>query len=633
MDQRAFGGRGNGAGGTGTALSPGDALTGRLLEGRYQVSTPIARGGMATVYVALDIRLEREVAVKVMHPALAQDEQFVARFQREAKAAARINHPNVVTVNDTGEDGGLVFLVMELVRGRTLRALLTERGRLTPSQSLDILQPVLSALKAAHSAGLVHRDVKPENVLLADNGAVKVADFGLARAVESSSLTLHGGLLLGTVAYLAPEQVTQGTADARSDVYAAGVLLYEMVAGAVPFTAETPMAVAYRHVHENVPAASSTVPGIPPALDDLIAGATARDPADRYPSAELFAVAARRVQRLLTLAPARTGDTTALLMGDHVTQLIGTTAVPSTAKPAADRPRGRRRRWPLLLALLLLLASVGAGLTGWLLGSNNDVRVPALVGSSLTAAEAVIRLHHLTPVVGSAVNSDTVAAGLVASTSPVANSRVHRGAQITVHVSRGVLKVTVPTLQGQSLNAADAALAHVSLPTGTVTSAYSDTVKAGLVINSTPPAGSIVDHRTKINLVVSKGPAPIPIPNETGRPQQLATSTLRDLGLMVTVTQAFSDTVTTGQVISQTPNGGTGHRGETVALVVSKGPQLVTVPNLQGLTAARAREELAALGLRSNEFDLFGGSGHVIDQNPSPGSQVKPGSTVTFTTA
>ncbi|MGH3743564.1 MAG: protein kinase domain-containing protein, partial [Mycobacteriales bacterium] len=290
---------------------PADGLVGRLVEGRYEIAAPIDRGGMATVYVAVDHRLDREVAIKVMHASLAHDPDFVARFEREAKAAARINHPNVVAVTDTGVDGDIVFLVMELVRGRTLRALLRERGRLSPEQALEVLEPVLTALAAAQSAGLVHRDVKPENVLLGDDNTVKVADFGLARAIEASGLTTHAGLLLGTVAYLPPEQVTAGRSDGRGDVYAAGVVLFEMLTGAVPYEAETPIAVAYRHVHEDVPPPSSVVEGIPTELDDLVLEATAREQEDRFADAESFLVSTRRVRRHLAQQPSRAGDTQA----------------------------------------------------------------------------------------------------------------------------------------------------------------------------------------------------------------------------------------------------------------------------------------------------------------------------------
>ena len=258
-----------------------DPLVGRLLDGRYKISGRLAQGGMAVVYSAFDTRLDRPVAVKIMHPALAADEDFVGRFRREAKAAARLSNPNVVAVTDQGQDGDVIFLVMELVEGRTLREVLREAGRLDEVDALTVMLPVLEALAAAHRAGLVHRDVKPENVLVAHDGTVKVGDFGLARAVDASPLTATAGLLLGTVAYLAPEQVARGVADARADVYACGVMLFELLTGAPPFQGASALQVAYQHLNDNVPAPSTLVAGVSPAVDRLVGAATARDPGDR----------------------------------------------------------------------------------------------------------------------------------------------------------------------------------------------------------------------------------------------------------------------------------------------------------------------------------------------------------------
>src|SRR4051794_15943326 len=272
-----------------------DPLLGRLLDGRYEIRRRVATGGMATVYAAIDTRLDRPVAVKVMHPALAADEEFVARFRREAKAAARLSSPTVVNVTDQGQDGGTVFLVMELVEGRTLRDRLRSEGPLAPAEALAVLEPVLEALAVAHAAGYVHRDVKPENVLIADDGRIKVGDFGLARAVDASPLTATTGLLLGTVAYLAPEQVRRGVADARTDVYASGVLLFELLTGRPPFEGDTALSVAYQHLHDRVPAPSTLRPDVPGELDELVRAATEPDPDDRPVDAEALLEDVRHV--------------------------------------------------------------------------------------------------------------------------------------------------------------------------------------------------------------------------------------------------------------------------------------------------------------------------------------------------
>src|SRR3954447_8573990 len=325
-----------------TTLS--DPLIGRLLDGRYRVEAPIAHGGMASVYTALDTRLDRIVALKVMHPSLAREKGFVERFNREAKAAARLSHPNVVSVYDQGEDGGNVFLTMEYVEGRTLRDLLREHERLTPAQALSIIEPVVSALSAAHSAGLVHRDVKPENVLLADDGRIKVADFGLARAVAAADHTNTTNVLIGTVAYLAPEQVERGIADARSDVYAVGVMLYEMLVGKPPYDGETAWAVASRHVHEDVPAPSTVIGDLPKEVDDLVVQTTSRDPADRPADGrELLEV----VRRARAVVGTESADLTVVMASGAPasahTQVLGTPMGPPPSTTSTASTTQRRR--------------------------------------------------------------------------------------------------------------------------------------------------------------------------------------------------------------------------------------------------------------------------------------------------
>src|SRR4051812_26974363 len=290
-----------------------DPLVDKLLDGRYAIEARLARGGMASVYLATDVRLERRVAVKVMHAALADDPDFVARFNREARAAAALSHPSVVSVYDQGTDGGHVFLVMEYVGGATLRDVLRDRGKLSPAEAVATMDYVLAALSAAHAAGLVHRDIKPENVLITPDGRVKVADFGLARAVAGTTLTGDDGMLLGTAAYVSPEQVRDGAADARSDVYSAGVLMFEMLTGAVPFTADTPLSVAYKHLSDDVPAPSARAGGVPRELDTIVQTATAREPAARYADGRAMHAAltsAREALGLHGVVPAPPGDNT-----------------------------------------------------------------------------------------------------------------------------------------------------------------------------------------------------------------------------------------------------------------------------------------------------------------------------------
>ena len=487
--------------------STGDALIGRTLDGRYRVLRRIADGGMATVYLAVDERLDREVALKVMRQHLTHDESFVTRFRREARSSASLSHPNVVAVFDQGEDDGHIFLAMEYVPGQTLRDVMREEGLLSPRAALDVLDPVLQALAEAHTKGLIHRDVKPENVIINDNGTVKVADFGLARAVTSQTVTSTQGVLLGTVAYLSPEQVERGIADARSDVYAAGLMLFEMLTGTKAFTGETAIHVAYQHVHGGVPSPSSRVAGLPPALDELVAVATARDPDERPADAAEFLTLVRRTRATL---PAGVLDArpAGVAAGVAAAQPTATAALPlQRARPASEgaggvatRPRSetvaialpppplegrvvaagggaprRRRWWPAVVASALI-----AGLTAWffLLGPGATATVPSVQGRTQAEAVSAVRKAALDPKVTEAF-SEKVPTGVVISTDPGAGTdrapryrRRPRG----VEGSRAVCRAPVV---GMTLAEATARIEEVNLGVGKVTKAFDEKVPGG----------------------------------------------------------------------------------------------------------------------------------------------------------
>lgn len=630
-----------------------DPLLGRLLDGRYRVQSRIAKGGMASVYLAVDTRLDRTVAVKAMHAGLAADESFRSRFIREAKSAARLSHPNVVAVYDQGTDGDTVFLTMEHVEGRTLRDLLRQRRRLTPRQAIDVLEPVLAALGAAHRAGLVHRDVKPENVLLADDGRIKVADFGLARAVTaSSSATATQGMLIGTVAYLAPEQVERGVADPRSDVYAAGVLLFEMLTGSQPFDGETPIQVAYQHVHSDVPAPSSRVPGLPRELDDLVRRATSRDP-DQRPAdadrllAELSAVHRALPDEALDAAPA-TADTLVVPLpaGAPARADVAPTAVVAqpgprggsdvAARPTSDTgplpvPR-RRRRGGLVALLVVLLLAVAGGVAGWYLGAGPGAytTAPGVLGLTEQAAQAKLETQGLHSRSGTPVFSETVAAGKVVSTDPEPGGKVRKGGTVTLVLSKGKERYEVPDLAGKPLDQAKTALSDLHL-TATVTQAYDETIPSGTVIRTDPEPGTPLKRGAPVTLVVSKGRQPIPVTDWTGKPADQATADLQDKGLKVTTRQTYSDTVLAGSVVSQSPDSGTLYRGDTVTLVVSQGPPLVQVPDVRDKKASEARKILEKAGFQVEQrgtriLD------RVLGQSPGAGEKAPKGSVVTITT-
>jgi len=600
---------------------------------------------MATVYVALDQRLDRQVALKVMRPDLARDETFVSRFRREARSAAKLSHPNVVAVYDQGEDDGHMFLAMELVNGLTLRQVMQAEGPLTPRAALDILDPVLQALGAAHSAGLIHRDVKPENVILRDDGTVKVADFGLARAIDTVTSTAQTGVLLGTVAYLSPEQVERGVADARSDVYAAGLLLFEMLTGTKAFIGDSPIHVAYQHVHSSVPAPSSRVNTVPVELDLLVARASARDPDNRPRDANEMLAEMRQARRGLTTAEldlrpvgiggsAPASSTIALPRAESLQ--------PATAprRPWAERlglrrllPRdlkGRRPNRRVALIALILLATAMA-LWFFVAGPGATTTVPTVRGLTMQAAEGALNLAHLSPKVVRAFD-ETVKAGVVIASDPAAGREVGQGSTVTLTVSQGSERYGVPQLGGRSQAEAEQRLTEARLTVGTISQAFSETVPQGQVISTSPTAGSSVKRATAVALVISKGRQPITIQDWTGQPANQAFKTLSDAKLKVDATkQDWSDTVPKGSVISQTPATGTLFQGDLVTLVVSKGPQFVVVPDVFGRQEGEARSILEGLGFTVKIDRIAGGLfGTVRFQSIPSGTPAPTGSTITL---
>ncbi|MFB7613891.1 Stk1 family PASTA domain-containing Ser/Thr kinase [Kitasatospora sp. NPDC056181] len=592
-----------------------DPLIGTLLDGRYRVGQRIAAGGMSTVYRGTDTRLDRVVALKVMHPSLAGDEDFTGRFIREAKAVARLAHPNVVNVFDQGADGGVVFLAMEYVPGRTLRDLLRDRGALSIRAALDVLEPVLAALGAAHRAGLVHRDVKPENVLITDGGLVKVADFGLVRVLNAAdgaatSGTATSGTVLGTVSYLAPEQIRPGDeTDQRVDVYAAGILLYEMLTGHRPHTGENPVQVMYRHLHEDVPAPSLTVPGIVPGLDAIVAGACARDPQARpYDAVELLA-ALQRVRRTLTPAqldaepPASTLDSprypanepTSVLRPGVTDAAVSAAAPGPDAAPPVERtsvldvppdvmeqllteprpydepPPARTRRpgpwsrlprkplvWACVLAALVLLV----GGTTYALSGALYTTVPGVLGKDRAEAQRILDgagMHGRF----SEVYSETVPAGQVVSTDPGVGARARKSDAVAVTVSRGPKRIAVPELAGKPADQAVAALAAAQLAGGNVTQTYSDTVPEGAVISTSPAAGQQLPENSPVALVVSKGM--VAVPDVTGMSKDDAAKTLQAAGFAMQ--SSGVNLFGTGKVSSQSPAAGERRPQHTVVTV------------------------------------------------------------------
>jgi eukaryotic-like serine/threonine-protein kinase len=647
--------------------SIGDTLIGRRLDGRYRVVRRLAGGGMATVYLAIDERLARDVALKVMRPHLAHDESFVTRFRREARSAAALSHPHVVAVYDQGEDDGHVFLTMEYVPGKTLREVLLDDGPLSPRAALDLLEALLEALAEAHRKGLIHRDVKPENVILGAGGMVKVADFGLARAVSSQTVTSSSGMLLGTVAYLAPEQVERGVADPRSDVYAAGLVLFEMLTGSKAFTGETPIHVAYQHVHGGVPLPSSRMPGLPTELDDLVSGSTSRDPDERPADAGAFLQVVRATRARLSVAaldahpdgttvPTATATATApvttaaspgsdgsgasrgtgsatrrdFAADDLVTTTARTTALRLPGRPRDEVPVARRRRWwPAVIGAVLV-----ATLAAWffIVGPAASVRIPTVAGLTQDDAAAALRLADLEAMTTRGFSED-IPPGQVVSSDPRSGTSIRRGSEVVLVISAGPERYTVPDIVGATLNEARNRLIQDNLELGATSGKYDDRIPEGQVLAAAPAVGTEVKKGTVVALVLSRGRQPVDLLDWTGKNATAATTALTKAGLTVDATRLVNDdTVPAGRVVSQSPRDGTVFKGDTITLVVSKGPVLVDVPNVVGRQGREARRILESAGFTVRIEKALGGYfGTVRFQDPARGSRAPRGSLVTLT--
>jgi len=622
-------------------------MIGRLIDGRYQVRSRIARGGMATVYLATDLRLERRVAIKIMHGHLADDNAFKSRFVQEARSAARLAHPNVVNVFDQGEDADMAYLVMEYLPGITLRDLLKDYGRLTPEQTLDILEAVLSGLAAAHKAGIVHRDVKPENVLLADDGRIKISDFGLARAANNNTAT--GQALLGTIAYLSPELVTRGIADARSDIYALGIMTFEMLTGEQPYVGEAPMQIAYQHANDTVPMPSSKVSTVPRELDELVLWATARDPEQRPRDARVMLEQLLDVGSLVR-PPATALQPTMVLPGalkaagaaDAETQILGVKPL-ATAEPRVQDSSGvlgataqkRKRRGFWLFALIILLAVLSGG-TGWYFGAGpgSEIAVPKLVSAS--EADARSRLTELgldsKPV---SEYSATIPEGHVTGTDPGAGTRVPKDSTVTIKVSAGLQPITLPVIAGLSRDAATKEITALKATVGSVDEVFDAKAAAGNVISASRESdggdvsqGGAYFEGLNVNLVVSLGA----IPDVAGKSVADATAILTNKGLLVTSgEQSYSDTVAEGSVIRATPPDGPVRAKDTLTLTISRGPEPVQVPDVVGKPWSEAKKILEDASLKL-DYNIFADAAPalftVTKVTPDAGTSVPKGSSV-----
>ncbi|GAA1523881.1 serine/threonine-protein kinase [Microbacterium ginsengiterrae] len=641
-----------------TTNQQADPLIGRLVDGRYRVRARIARGGMATVYVATDLRLERRIALKVMHGHLSDDSVFQSRFIQEARAAARLADPHVVNVFDQGQDGELAYLVMEYLPGITLRELLREQKRLSVPQTISIMDAILSGLAAAHKAGIVHRDVKPENVLLAEDGRIKIGDFGLARATTANTAT--GQQLLGTIAYLAPELVTRGTADARSDIYALGIMLYEMLVGEQPYKGEQPMQIAFQHATESVPRPSVRNPGVPEQLDELVLWSTEKSPDDRPDDAQQMLDRLREVERQLGISPASTSKMT-VPMRTHSDSGDLTKVMPATMvadepadETAAQQPidnatllrrktSKRRARGAFLLALVLLLAVLAGGV-GWWFGSGPGslVAVPAVAGLDYDQAAAALSEEGFVPV-RAEESSVEIEPGLTIRTDPAEGERLDGGTEVTVFVSSGPAPRSIEALNGRTADDARAYLAELGLTVSDDDLLLYSGADVGIVINAdvVPRGGGDAIacgegcdafEADSVNLVVSLGG----LPDVVGMTASEAANALGEKQIDTNTIEEYNNDVDQGRVIrtGERDGGGNWRPGDTMTLVVSLGPQLFEVPSVAGMTRDEAAQALRDAGFEPTWNVLWTPFPNALTEvsgtDPSAGAMRRAGSEVTL---
>lgn len=599
-------------------------MTGEIIDGRYQLESLIASGGMASIYKAIDLRLDRPVAVKIMHPHLANDEEFVQRFIREAKATAAITHPNVVAIQDQGWNTGgspAVFIVMEFIDGFTLRDLLAQQGQLSTEDLLKYMTPVASALAQAHRLGITHRDLKPENILISKDGRIKIADFGLARGGGlGATMTVESSIILGSVSYLSPEQVQRGVSDSRSDIYALGIVFFELLTGKKPHEGESPIGIAYKHVNEKIPAPSTLVPSIAPALDALVVKATAINPDQRFKDAaeledamQVIAASLDPSKKQLSLEldlpvrAVRAGNEKAtgtkrrerpeVRIGNTVVERVRNPTVPiEVEEPAMSKTaqlrrksskRVRRNRSVVLIILLALLAGAWYELSG----PGAGISIPSVAGLSTSDATSTLAALGLRSTVASNVYDLSIPAGMVISSTPGGGGHLKKGGVVSLYISRGPQPSETPT------------------PTTTPTAS-----------TSTTPTPSTT--------------ASIAIPSYVGMSGDQAQNELTAAGFVVNSIFGFSDTVAAGNVISQTPDApASATAGSTITIVVSQGSSKVFIPNITSLTQSAATIALENLQLRVvvKRVGKISSAGRVVKVSPAIGSEVNRNSVVTIT--
>ena len=631
-------------------------LNGEIIDGRYQLTRVVGSGGMATIYAAIDLRLDRQVAVKVMHSHLAQDEQFVSRFIREAKAAASLSHPNIVAVLDQGWNQGgapCVFIVMELIEGATLRDYIIEQGALSAERALSIITPVASALAAAHKLGIVHRDIKPENILVSKEGRIKIADFGLARgALLGNTMTAESSVILGSVSYLSPEQVQRGVADARSDIYSLGIVLFEILTGQKPYQGEDPVQVAIKHVNERVPAPSTIKPGLSIEIDQLVLSTTDIDPDKRPRDAVILLEKLRELsekldprKRQLSLEldlpplaikePGKKEGAKRLRRDkDREVQIpknqeatVKKEKSSSIGKKALSKRVKRNRQIAALIAI-----SLGIGIWYVIVGPGSKVIVPSLAGLTVKQATSELADLGLDLKVEREEFSEDIPEDRVINSSPAGGGRISPDGTVEVTISKGKERYIIPTLQGLKIEIAERLINDNKLVVGEVIEEFSSEFPKGFIMRSSPVAGERIKRDSQVTLYISKGIEQIGISSYQGKSGEQALNELTEAGFDVETKYVFSEDLPIGAVVSQLPRTGDIDKGSVITLTVSKGSEFVFIPNLFSLTQAMAVDTLKDLDLKVIIKKVGDKKIKVVTNiSPKVGERVKRGSTVTIT--
>jgi len=624
-----------------------DTLIDALFDGRYRIKRRLGAGGMANVYLAEDTELDRRVAIKILNDRYANDDLFVERFRREAKSAAALSHPNIVSIYDRGEAEGTYYIAMEVVEGTSLKELIRANGRLRPAQAIAYARQILSALRFAHRNGIIHRDIKPHNILVGPEERLKVTDFGIARA--GTSQMTEAGSVMGTAQYLSPEQARGGDVSAASDLYALGVVMYEMLTGDVPFTGDTHVEIAMKHVQDPPTPPSQVAPAIPVELDQVVLRALAKNPADRYQSAEEFDSDLARIEAGLPVSTETAEAATQVLQGSSTaqTQVLGGPQPRPPGSPGGgsrrppydpySRPRKKRSVLPWLIALIVLIALAGGGYYAYTQISDRLNKEEPIPVQSVVGIEEQLARQKLE---GQGFNvksvqefDDQVDAGVVIDQSPEGGVRIAKGDTVTITVSKGVEQVTVPKVVGLDQTSALQLLQDKGLKLGKVKPGFSTKFAAGVVMAQSPKPNNTVPKGTPVDLVVSQGVQQVSVPSVIGLDESSATATLHNDGFNVS-TQSQNSDQPQGTVIDQTPNGGSAPKGSTVSLVVSAGPQLATVPSVIGDDEATATQALGSDGFNVVTKDIStpdqNSDGIVVNQDPPGGTQHQPGTTVTI---